>query len=76
MSKEQNNRNSPNKYVRFTSVAFTMGATIFLGNLLGKWLDAHYEKEFWETTVTLLSVFISIYMVIAQVIKVSKEENE
>lgn len=52
-----------------------MGATIWLGNMLGKWLDAKYNKDFWESTVTLLSVFMSMYLVISQVIKVSKEND-
>ncbi|WP_231481217.1 AtpZ/AtpI family protein [Sediminibacter sp. Hel_I_10] len=64
---------APNKYIRFTSVAIQMGATIWLGNLFGKWLDSKYNADYWETTVTLIAVFAAMYMVIAQVIKVSKE---
>lgn len=52
-----------------------MGGTIWLGNLLGSWLDEHYSKDFWETTITLIAVFIAMYLVIAQVIKVSKEDD-
>ena len=73
--KNQKRGKQLNPYIRFTSVAFTMGATIFLGNLLGKWLDTRFEKEFWEPAVTLLSIFIAIYQVISQVIKVSKNND-
>jgi membrane protein DedA with SNARE-associated domain len=66
---------TPNKFLRFTSVAFQMGGTIFLGNYFGEWLDAKYNKDYWESTVTLISVFIAMYLVIAQVIKVSKEDD-
>jgi len=52
-----------------------MGATIWLGNLFGKWLDTKFDNDIWENIVTLLSVFIAMYMVIAQVIKVSKEDD-
>ncbi|QNK79141.1 AtpZ/AtpI family protein [Winogradskyella sp. HaHa_3_26] len=52
-----------------------MGGVIFLGHYLGQWLDAKYEKNFWDTILTLLSVFASIYLVISQVIKVSKEDD-
>jgi len=52
-----------------------MGLTIWLGNLLGEWLDTRYEKDYWESTMTLLSVFIAMYMVISQVIKVSREDD-
>jgi F0F1-type ATP synthase assembly protein I len=77
-NKKRNNQKkskSPSKYIRFTSVAFQMGATIWLGNLFGKWLDSKYNQDFWEPTVTLLAVFIAMYIVIAQVIKVSKEDD-
>ncbi|MGB3605676.1 MAG: AtpZ/AtpI family protein [Psychroserpens sp.] len=74
-SKDQKSSKSPSKYIRFTSVAFQMGGTIFLGNYLGQWLDDKYDKAFLETTITLLSVFISMYIVISQVIKVSKEDD-
>ena len=66
---------APSKYLRFTSVAFQMGGTIFLGNYLGKWLDTNYNKDFLETTITLFSVFAAMYLVISQVIKVSKEDD-
>ena len=65
----------PSKFLRFTTVAIQMGATIWLGNMLGKWLDSKYNKGFLESTVTLLSVFMAMYMVISQVIKVSKEND-
>lgn len=65
----------PSKFIRFTSVAFQMGGTIFLGNYLGQWLDVKYNKDYLETTITLISVFASMYLVIAQVIKVSKEDD-
>ncbi|WP_262496089.1 AtpZ/AtpI family protein [Confluentibacter lentus] len=64
-----------NPYIRFTTVAFQMGATIYLGNLLGKWLDSKYITDFWESIITLLSIFIAIYQVISQVIKVSKKDD-
>ena len=52
-----------------------MGATIYLGNLLGNWLDSKYNQTFWENTITLVAVFLSMYMVIAQVLKLSKEND-
>lgn len=80
MSQRNNKENQKqgkqlNPYIRFTSVAFQMGATIYLGNLLGKWLDVKYNKDFWESIVTLFSVFLAIYQVISQVIKISKHND-
>lgn len=72
--KPKANKN-PNKFIRFTATGFQMGATIFLGHYLGEWLDAKYEVGFWENTITLIAVFISIYLVISQVTKLSKDDD-
>lgn len=67
------NKIKNNKFLQFTAVAFQMGATIFLGNYLGKWLDENYNSNFYEQVVTLIAVFVSLYLVIKQAIKASKE---
>lgn len=65
-----------NPILRFTAVGFQMGATIFLGNALGKWLDETYKETFWESLITLLAVLISMFSVIFQVLKLSKEQDK
>lgn len=65
-------KNQLNKFARFTGVAFQMGATIFAGNWLGKYIDQTYDTNY-ENIITLLAVFASMYLVIIQVIKASKE---
>lgn len=52
-----------------------MGATIFLGNILGAWLDKKYGTTYLENVITLLAVFLAMYFVISQVIKTSKEDE-
>ena len=68
-------KKQPNPYLRFTSVAFQMGGTIWLGNVLGEWLDAKYNKDFLENTITLFAVFAAMYLVISQVLKMSKDND-
>lgn len=63
----------PNKFLRFTGTAFQMGLTIYAGNWLGRWLDTKYNSDKYESVVTLLAVFLSMYLVISQVIKLSKD---
>lgn len=77
MSQEQQPKKgkAPSKFIRFTGVAFQMGGTIFLGNYFGKWLDGKYNTDHWETIITMLAVFTSMYLVISQVIKLSKEDD-
>lgn len=69
----KDNKGKYNKFIRFTGVALQMGLTIYAGNLLGMWLDSKYNSDKFEPSITLLAVFASMYVVIAQVIKVSKE---
>lgn len=55
-----------------SGIAIQMGATIYLGNLLGAWLDVKFEKDYLEDTVTLIAVFLSMYLVIKKVISLNK----
>ncbi|MEJ6791692.1 MAG: AtpZ/AtpI family protein [Lacinutrix sp.] len=68
-------KKSLNPYLRFTSVAFQMGGTIWLGNMLGEWLDNKYQTTYLENTITLLAVFTAMYLVISQVLKISKDND-
>jgi len=65
-------KSAGNKWITFSSIAIQMGITIYLGNLLGGWLDETYDKDFWESTITLLAIFLSMFSVIIRVIKLSK----
>ncbi|MBQ0788413.1 MAG: AtpZ/AtpI family protein [Oceanihabitans sp.] len=53
-----------------------MGGTIWLGNVLGEWLDTKYQTTYLENSITLLAVFISMYLVISQVLKMSKDKED
>ena len=52
-----------------------MGLTIYVGNLLGAWLDTKYQTTYWESIVTLFAVFASMYLIISQVLKISKDND-
>lgn len=64
-----------NNFLRFTGAGLQMGLTIYMFNWLGKWLDNTYEKDFIETLLTLLAIFASMYLIIRQVIEVSKNND-
>ncbi len=52
-----------------------MGGTIWLGNMLGAWLDTKYQTNYWENIITLFAVFVAMYLVISQVLKISKDND-
>lgn len=66
---------SPNRYLQFTSIAFQMAAAVVIGNYVGTWLDEKYNTHYWASTLTLLAVFAAMYLVISQVIKLSKDDD-
>lgn len=78
IQKRKNNKQgkSISKYLRFTSVAFQMGATIGLLTLFGLWLDSKFPNNYSLYTVifSLLGVFVSMYQVIKQVTSMNNEK--
>ncbi|MFT6716179.1 MAG: F0F1-type ATP synthase assembly protein I [Saprospiraceae bacterium] len=65
-------------YVRFSGIAFQMGATIFLGAYFGKWLDLKYpmDKKWFTMGLTILAVVVSLYNTLRQVNKINEEEDK
>lgn len=65
-----------NRYIELIGIAAQMGVTIFLGAYFGKWLDERYasEKKWFTIGMTLLAVFVSLYLVIKQVNKIKDDE--
>ncbi|WP_246124374.1 MULTISPECIES: AtpZ/AtpI family protein [Bizionia] len=72
----QKSKKTLNPYVRFTTIALQMGLTIYLGSKLGEWLDIKFnnDDQLYYKIVTLVSVFIAIFMVIRQVINLTNKE--
>ncbi|MDB4089029.1 AtpZ/AtpI family protein [Flavobacteriales bacterium] len=63
-----------NSFAKFSSAGIQMGVLIVAGVYFGEWLDKKFEFESpWMTIVfALLGVFIGLYIVIREVIKMSK----
>ncbi len=70
MSQQEKNQ-KPKKQLKnwavFSGIGLQMAITIFLGNLLGIWLDEKLETTFLETTVTLVAIFASMFLIIYRV---------
>ena len=59
------------------NIPFQMGLIIFLGVMLGQWLDEKFKIEGSILTIvfSLLAVFIALYNVIRQVNKMSNDNK-
>lgn len=60
-----------NSFVKFSGLAIQMAVAIYLGSLLGSYIDEKTgnTSELYTKIITLISVFLSTVMVIRQVIK-------
>lgn len=63
-----------NKFIRFSSIAFEMGLIIGGGTYGGVYLDEKFNLEtpVFTIVLSLLSVFTALYIVIKQVNNVNK----
>ena len=64
-----------NKWLSLITIPFQMGLIIFVFNYLGAYLDERNSKNYFEKTITLLGIFLSMYYVIKQVNQINKEDK-
>ena len=64
-------------WLKFTTLGIQMGLTIYLGSLLGQFLDNKFPSEAisYYKLITLLAVFGATVSIIRQVIQLSKDEE-
>lgn len=64
-----------NQYIRFSGIALQMGSIIGGGTYLGVCLDEKFSNKFSGFTITcsLLSIFISLFIVIKQLQQMNKD---
>lgn len=64
------------KYLEFVNVALQMGLIIAAGVFAGVWLDKKFPNSFSGFTIglSLLGVFLALYLVIKRVMEMSKDE--
>lgn len=69
---QKNDQKKPlNKAIRLSGAGLQMGITIYLGFLLGEWLDKKFDFTFLTTTVTLIAIFVATYALIKQANKIN-----
>ncbi|MGY8909205.1 MAG: AtpZ/AtpI family protein [Flavobacteriales bacterium] len=69
--KKKETKKPLNKAIQLSGAGLQMGLTIYLGFLLGEWLDVKFETTYLEQTITLVAIFISIYLLIRQAKKIN-----
>ena len=66
---------SPGNFIRFTALAFQLIGAIGFFSWLGYYLDQKYVSKtpWWTIGLSLFGVFISLYVVIREVLKMNNE---
>ena len=70
-SKKKAKKEPLNKALQLSGAGLQMGLTIYLGFLLGKWLDKTFDTNFIKETITLLAIFLAMYSLIKQANKIN-----
>ncbi|MBU2950346.1 AtpZ/AtpI family protein [Tamlana agarivorans] len=76
-NKKEKPKNQLNKYIRFTTIALQMGLTIYLGSVLGAWVDSKTgnTNQLYYKIITLLAVFLAMFSVIRQVLNITNNND-
>ncbi len=71
----ENPKKPLNKYIRFSGIAFQLGATIYLAAYLGKWLDAKYltSKKWFTMGLILVAMIVSIWNIARQLKEIDEK---
>jgi len=72
MTKERKNAALKN-WAIFSGIGLQMGLIIFLGNLLGKWMDGKFQTAFLEEVITLIAVFSAMFLIVYRVNRMNKK---
>ena len=75
---EENQNKNTNKYLRFSSVGIQMGVIIGGFAWLGNYLDDSYQNKtaWWTLGLSLFGVAAGMYLMIKEVIKMSKDNEK
>lgn len=71
--KQKNTQKKPlSKAIQLSGAGLQMGFTIYVGFLLGEWLDTKFELTFLTETITVLAIFLAMYSLIKQANKINE----
>ncbi|MDG1172582.1 MAG: AtpZ/AtpI family protein [Polaribacter sp.] len=71
MTKKSAQKKQLHKALQLSGAGLQMGLTIYLGFLLGKWLELKFEVPFLTEITTLVAIFLSMYSLIKQANKIN-----
>lgn len=71
-------RKQRNRFLALSGAGLQMGATIYIGAYLGKYLDGRYpmEKNWFTIGLTLFAVAVALYNLLKQVNRINNSDDE
>ena len=64
-------KKNAHKALQLSGAGLQMGLTIYLGFILGKWLDIQFNTTFFKEVLTLSAIFLAMYALIKQANKIN-----
>ena len=71
MEPQKSPKKQLHKAIELSSAGLQMGLIIYLGALFGEWLDATFLTTYLKETITLVSIFLSIFIFIRKASKLN-----
>jgi len=77
MGKDLNSKKNTSTFIRFSSLAFQMIGLIGFFSWFGYYLDKKYSSKspWWTIGLSLFGVFVSLYLVIREVLKMNNNNE-
>jgi len=71
MTQKKPQKKPLNKALQLSGAGLQMGLTIYMGFLLGTWLDIKFNAFFLTEVITLIAIFLAMYSLIKQANKIN-----
>ncbi|MDC0177800.1 AtpZ/AtpI family protein [Polaribacter sp.] len=71
MTQKKQQKKPLNKALQLSGAGLQMGLTIYLGFLIGTWLDIKFNTFFLTEVITLIAIFFAMYSLIKQANKIN-----
>jgi F0F1-type ATP synthase assembly protein I len=70
-TKQQASKKQANAVLKYSGMGMQMAISVFVGAMLGKWLDAHFQMEspIWTAVLALVFLCATMYMTLKDLLR-------
>lgn len=70
-NKTPRSKKQANQALKYSGMGMQMAISVFVGAMIGQWLDAHFEMErpIWTAVLALVFLCASMYLVLKDLLR-------